>query len=204
MAGVLLFLATGTEVQLQYWRNSVTLFSHTVEVTHNSVLAEYNLAEALARAGDEDTAIVHYQKAIAMQPSRVEATHNSQTQAHYNLGLIYRSRKQWPEAEAQFRACVHEDPNLARAYQNLGFTLVAQGRDDEGRTEFQIAARLNPRQPGEAGWLTMLDEAYAQTGRFKEALATAKDARDAALIRGRGDMAQAAEKRMELYRAGKF
>jgi hypothetical protein len=123
VAGALGFLLAGAETQLQYWRNSVALFSHTVAVTPNNILAEYNLAEALARQGDEAQAVVHYQRALAIEPNRVEAHYNSQTQAHYNLGLIFRAHKQWAEAEAQFRACLRDDPSLARAHSNLDAVL---------------------------------------------------------------------------------
>ncbi len=135
-------LLTCTEVQLQDRRNSVTLFSHTVEVTSNSILAEYNLAEALGRQGNEDQAIVHYQKALAILPNAVEAQYNSQTQAHFNLGLIYRSQKQWKEAESEFRAFLHDEPNEARAHTALAEVLRAMGRFDEAIKEAQIAARL--------------------------------------------------------------
>ena len=57
-AGALGFLLTGSEMQLQYWHNSVTLFSHTVAVTTGNIMAEYNLAEALARQGDTDQAVL--------------------------------------------------------------------------------------------------------------------------------------------------
>ena len=129
VAGALGFLLAGAEVQLQYWRNSVTLFSHAVAVTRDNILAEYNLAEALARQGDEAQAVVHYQRALAIEPNRVEAHYNSQTQAHYNLGLIFRARKQWAEAEAQFRACLRENPNLARARHNLDAVLREMSND---------------------------------------------------------------------------
>jgi len=128
-AGALGFLLAGAETQLQYWRNSVALFSHTVAVTRNNILAEYNLAEALARQGDEAEAVVHYQRVLAIAPNRVEAHYNSQTQAHYNLGLIFRARQQWAEAEAQFRACLRADPNLARARHNLDAVLREMSND---------------------------------------------------------------------------
>jgi protein O-mannosyl-transferase len=143
VAGALLFLLAGAEVQLQYWRNSVALFSHTVALMRNNILAEYNLAQALAQQGDEAQAVVHYERALAIQPNRVEAHYNSQTQAHYNLGLIFRTHKQWAEAEAQFRACLRDDPNLVRAHSNLGFVLSAMGRGAEALQEFQTAARLD-------------------------------------------------------------
>ncbi len=140
--GVLIVLLTCTEMQLQYWRNSVTLFSHTVEVTSGSILAEYNLAEALVRQGDTDNAIVHYQRALAIQPNPVEAQYNSQPQAHFNLGLIFRSQKKWPQAEAEFRAFLREEPNEAQAHTALADVLRAEGRTDEANQESQTAARL--------------------------------------------------------------
>jgi tetratricopeptide (TPR) repeat protein len=143
VAGVLGFLLAGTEEQLQYWRNSVALFSHTVAVTGDNILAEYNLGEALARQGDETEAIVHYQKALAIEPNRVEAHYNFQTQTHYNLGLIFRERKQWPAAEAQFRACLRDDPNLARAHYNLGVALNAQGRVNDALEQFRTATEMS-------------------------------------------------------------
>lgn len=113
--GVLLFLLAATETQLQYWRNSVALFSHTVAVTSGNIMAEYNLAEALAWQGDDASAIAHYQAALALKPNPVEAHYNSQLQAHYNLGLLYLKHENWAEAEAQFRACLAENPNMANA-----------------------------------------------------------------------------------------
>jgi hypothetical protein len=135
VAGALGFLLAGAETQLQYWRNSVALFSHTVAVTRNNILAEYNLAEALARQGDEAQAVVHYQRALAIEPNRVEAHYNSQTQAHYNLGLIFREHKQWAEAAAQFRACLREDPNLTRARDNLDAVLREMSNDKARMTK---------------------------------------------------------------------
>ena len=199
--GVLMFLIAGTETQLQYWRNSVTLFGHTVAVTHDNILAEYNLAEALARQGDDEQAIVHYQRALAIKPNPVEAQYNSQPQARYNLGLLYRVRKQWADAEAQFRAYVRDDSNLARAHANLAIALVALNRDDEAKAEFKTAARLEPSRDVETQLLVELESAYAESGRFEDAAATAQKVRDKALSQGIASVATAAEKRMESYRA---
>jgi tetratricopeptide (TPR) repeat protein len=133
VAGALGFLLAGAEGQLQYWRNSVALFTHTVAVTRDNILAQYNLAEALARQGDEPDAIIHYQCALAITPNQVEAHYNCQTQAHYNLGLIYRSHQQWSQAADQFRACLRADPTLARARSNLD-AVLAELAKDEART----------------------------------------------------------------------
>lgn len=202
-AGVLIFLMTGTEVQLQYWRNSVTLMTHTLSVTHNNILAEYNLGEALARQGDETNAIIHYKDALAIEPNRVEAAYNTQKQAHYNLGLIYFQHHQWPEAEEQFRACVKDSPDLSRAHYNLGAVFAAEGKMDAALQEFHQADRLESGKASEAEFLATIENAYAQIGLFQQAMAVAQKTRAAALASGRKDLAEAAEKRIENYKIGK-
>jgi protein O-mannosyl-transferase len=150
ICAILAILLMATSVQVSYWRNSITLFAHTTEVTRDNILAEYDLAEALARAGDDADAITHYQKALAIRPNPVEAQYNSQPQAHFNLGLIYRNHQQWADAEAQFRACLQDDPDLAIAHHALASVLHSEGRDAEASAEEQEAGRLKLNQAGQA------------------------------------------------------
>jgi protein O-mannosyl-transferase len=142
LSGVLVFLLAQTETQLGFWSDSVTLFSHTVAVTRNNILAEYNLGEALARRGDEAQAINHYQWALVLQPSVVEAQSNPQEQARFNLGLIFLKQKRWALAAEQFRAFLRDNPNLARAHKALGLALQGLGRESEAKEQFEAAARL--------------------------------------------------------------
>jgi len=204
IAGALMFMLAGTEVQLQYWRNSATLFSHTVTVTSNNILAEYNLAEALTRLGDEPQAIVHYQAALAIRPNRVEAQYNSQTQAHYNLGLIFRAQKKWPEAADQFRAFIQDEPRTPAGHLNLGVAFVALGQVNDATNEFHQAIKLHSLEPGEnedIEVLAKIESAYAEAGKLPEAIAAAQKTRDTALAAGRKDLADAAEQRITSYRS---
>jgi hypothetical protein len=52
-------------------------------------------------------------------------------------------------------------------------------------------------------FLATLDAAYAEAGRFPEAIAAAQKTLDAARAEGLNDLAALAEKRLELYRSGK-
>jgi tetratricopeptide (TPR) repeat protein len=237
-AALVLLLMT-TRVQLYYWQNSITLFSHTAAVTENNILAEYNLGEALARAGNDDAAVTHYSKALAMPPNRVEAQYNSQPQARFNLGLIYRNAGKWPEAAAQFEAYLREFPSDPNGHIALGSVLLAMGRTAEGIREDREAARLNPddveslnrlawllaTQPDakfrdgaeavrlagraceltggrNARFLATLDAAYAEAGRFAEAITAAQKTIATAQAEGQKELAAAAEKRLKLYEAG--
>jgi tetratricopeptide (TPR) repeat protein len=240
IGALLVVLLMVTRVQLYYWQNSVTLFTHTAAVTENNILAEYNLGEALARADAEDAAVTHYLKALAMRPNRVEAQYNSQPQARFNLGLIYRNEGKWPEAAAQLEAYLQENPNDPNAHIALGSVLLAMGRTADGMQEEHTAVRLNPNdveslnrlawllatQPDAkfrdgaeavrlaervrdvtggnvARFLATLDAAYAEAGRFADAIAAAQKTQATALAQGQNDLAAAAEERLKLYEAGK-
>ena len=55
----------------------------------------------------------------------------------------------------------------------------------------------------EARFWGTLDAAYAEAGRWADALATAEKARDLAVAAGQPEIARHAEERMAAYRAGK-
>jgi tetratricopeptide (TPR) repeat protein len=162
-----------TRIQLGYWRNSVTLFSRAVAVSHDSIMSEYNLAEALARAGDQEQAAAHYLNALEIHPNRVEASYNSQTAARFNLGAIYAGQARWPEAEAQFREILRGEPDHTRAHEALGSVLMAEGRAGEASDECRTVTRL---EPGNAKAWQELGMTLSRQGRGEEALKACREA----------------------------
>ncbi len=58
-----------TERQLGYWRNSVTLFQHLVEVTHNNESAYIDLGQALYQEGQNTDALAAYREALRLNPA---------------------------------------------------------------------------------------------------------------------------------------
>jgi Flp pilus assembly protein TadD len=61
------------------------------------------------------------------------------------LGFCYVSTKQPAEAIDPLTQYVLSDPDDAEAHFLLGSALKAVGKQDEARTQFQEAARLEPR-----------------------------------------------------------
>ena len=59
--------------QVSYWRNSELLWTHTLACTSANVIAHNNLGNALFQKGNVDEAIVHYQKALQINPDYAEA-----------------------------------------------------------------------------------------------------------------------------------
>ncbi len=146
LAGVwLIALILCTRVQLQYWRDSGTLFSHALAVTPDNIFAEYNLGQALDLQGNKEEAAAHYARALALRPRRIEAARNSQYAAHYNWGIILANQqRKFTEAEAQFRAALRAKPDFWQAHESLGEVLLAMDRLDEAVAEFRTWVRQTP------------------------------------------------------------
>jgi len=73
----LIFFALGL---MSNWKNSETLFEHTLEVTENHHIAHYNLGNALVRKGQTDEAIRQYHEVVRLKPDYAEA-HSSLARA---------------------------------------------------------------------------------------------------------------------------
>jgi hypothetical protein len=80
----LLLLTLATHVQLGYWRDDLTLWSHTAQVTKDNSAAESLVGEILERNGQIEKAQLHFQIAAAMDPLL--------PYPHYHIG-IYQARQ---------------------------------------------------------------------------------------------------------------
>ena len=68
-AGVVLSaLMICTWVQVSYWRDSISLYEHTLKVTRRNPLIHNNMGLALAAQGKMDQAMAHYAEALRLNP----------------------------------------------------------------------------------------------------------------------------------------
>jgi tetratricopeptide (TPR) repeat protein len=130
---VLTFL---TWQQSGYWKNSIELFNHTLQVTKNNDLAHYNLADALNKQGKVEEAIVHYREAITINPY-----HDS---AHCNLGVTLAAEGKTEEAITHYLAAIKINPLQYAAHSNLGIALAAEGKTEEAIAHYLTAIKINP------------------------------------------------------------
>ncbi|MFZ0794058.1 MAG: tetratricopeptide repeat protein [Candidatus Korobacteraceae bacterium] len=70
---VLLVLAALTYRQVGFWDDNLTLWSHTLEVTHGNYLAENIVGSMLMDRGESDAALPHLEAAREMNPSDASA-----------------------------------------------------------------------------------------------------------------------------------
>ncbi len=162
-------LGVGALVQASYWKNSETLWNHSLAVTGGNDVAHNNMGFLFVRRGELDKAISEFQAALDIR--------SRNTETHYNLGaaLIQNNlgnalaRKQlWAEAIDHLQEAVRLRPDYADAYFNLGSVLFQQGRTDQAIAQWQKALEI---RPVDAEAHRNLASALRKQGNVKEAIA---------------------------------
>jgi tetratricopeptide (TPR) repeat protein len=125
-----------TELQLPYWRNSETLFKHTLDLTTDNASAEVNYSAALERRGDVTNALIYCLRAETLTPEDAN-THN-------NLGFYYLDLNRTADAVAEFQLATHYGPQKPLYHNSLGLGLVAEKRFADALPEFARASALDP------------------------------------------------------------
>ncbi len=139
VAAVVSALMICTWRQVGYWRNSITLFEHTLAVTSRNHQAHVNLGLALSNRGmrgDIDKAIEHYRKALPLDPKPASV--------YSLLGSALTKRGELDEAIEQHREALRLDPNSSSAHINLGIALAAKHKHAEAIRHYREALRLEP------------------------------------------------------------
>jgi tetratricopeptide (TPR) repeat protein len=148
-----------TRAQLQHWKNSVTLFQHTLKVTSKNTIVHNNLGTALFERGKMQEAIFHYNKAMELNPNSPKI--------HSNLGNALAEQGKNREAIYHHNKAMELDPNSPKIRGNLGVALARQGRLDEAIIQFEKALGLKPDY---AEAHNNLANTLARQGRVQEAI----------------------------------
>jgi tetratricopeptide (TPR) repeat protein len=155
--------------QASYWKNSETLWNHTLAVTGENDVAHNNLGFLFLRSGELDNAISEFQAALDIR-SRNTETHYSLGAAliQNNLGNAFARKRLWDEAIDHLQEAVRLRPDYADAYFNLGSVLFQQGRIDQAIAQWQKALVIRPH---DAEAHRNVASALRKQGNVKEAIA---------------------------------
>jgi Tfp pilus assembly protein PilF len=163
VAGTVLALgaeAICTRRQLDFWRNSETLFRHSITVNPANYVAWCNLGVAFGNRGETDKAEGYFATALKLNPDYARALND--------LGVVLLHRSQVEDAAALVQKAVQLEPHDASAWFNLGQICMAQGKPDQAVTNFQTALRL---QPDSVEASKNLASVLIRLGRMDEAVA---------------------------------
>ena len=208
---------------------AIEQFEASLKIEPDAARTSYNLANALAAQGRLDEAIGRYRAVLAAEPDTAEAHHNlgialgkqgdlvgatrhlqeavrlkpRDAEARYNLGKALALDGRATEALDHLRRAAQFQPGWAAPARDAAWVLAtwpaADTRDGaEAITLAERAAALTGR--GDSRTLDTLAAAYAESGRFDDAAATAQDALALAEAAGDDDLAEGIRTRLALYR----
>jgi Flp pilus assembly protein TadD len=170
MVAMISALAVCCHIQVSYWKDSESLWTHTLAHTSGNSVAHYNLGLDFAERGDLEAGIAQYRKAIEINPAYVEALDNlgnalvkqgrfedglaqyqkaleinpDFTHARYNLGTALLAEGNLDEAIVQYKEILENDPDDSLVRNSLGDVLVQQGKLDEAVTQYRKVLEDNP------------------------------------------------------------
>jgi protein O-mannosyl-transferase len=219
-------------LQTSYWRDSETLFTHSLAVTGNNDVALNNLGIIFLDKGQLDDAISKLQAAIDLRPENAPA--------HDNLAKALLKKGQVAEAMIHYRKFLEIEPENVEARNTLGTALIQQGHVEEAIDQWQAALALQPDNGNAASNLAwvfatcpdnsirdgaravelgekalgisggkipmiyrVLAAAYAESGRFGDAVETAQRGAELATNQGNPALAAELENNIALYQAGR-
>ncbi|MFZ0916965.1 MAG: tetratricopeptide repeat protein [Candidatus Udaeobacter sp.] len=157
--GVLLILATLTNAQIQRWRDSFTLFEHTLAVTPPNLRIEHNLGVAFGASDRYEEAAVHFAKALQIDPNFYDGL--------VAMGVTRAHQGRLPEAIEYFQTAIRSQPDTPKAHVQLAHALWNQKQDEAALEEMARASQLAPK---DANIRADFGLALALVGRIPEAI----------------------------------
>jgi tetratricopeptide (TPR) repeat protein len=121
--------------QVSYWRDSKTLWSHSLDCDPNDAYAHGSLGMALHEAGQIEDAKIHYEASLRIRPD---------CSVYNNLGGLLASRGNADLAMKCFQNAVAMTPDDANAQTNLGHILADRGKHEEAAVHFRKALQTEP------------------------------------------------------------
>jgi cytochrome c-type biogenesis protein CcmH/NrfG len=173
-------------------------YYQAIQINSNSAETLVNLGAALATKGRFDEAIENSYKALQINPNNSEAL--------YTLGNAFAAKGRFDEAIKNYRQAIQINPNHYNALNNLALVLAASPKAElrNGTEAVRLAERAcELTHYGKPLFLSTLAAAYAEAGRFPEAVTTAEMAEQLAASAGLTAVAAKNRQLLELYRAGK-
>jgi protein O-mannosyl-transferase len=176
---------------------AITHFQQALKIRPDFAGAHVNLGNVLLQKGRLDEAISQYQEALQIDPDNGDAQNNT--------GNVLLQKGNMNEAIAHFQKALQLQPANSGFQNNLAWLLATcpQAALRNGHKAVELAERANQLAGGENPTiLHTLAAAYAETGRFSEAMETAQRALRLAGAQSNTNLAGQLQSELKLYQAG--
>jgi tetratricopeptide (TPR) repeat protein len=170
-------------------------YQTALEIKPDFAEARYNLGYCLFQEGRTDDAIIQFKKAVEVQPNFPEA--------YNSLGDAFRLKGNGTKAVDAYQKAMQQQPQFILPQMHLAWMLAtwpdAPIRD--GSKAVTLAEKANELSHGaDPQILRTLAAAYAETGRYPEAISTAQKALALATAQPNTALANELQKEIGLYR----
>jgi Flp pilus assembly protein TadD len=122
--------------QTTHWRDTETLWRHTLVVTPDSDVAHAGLGGILFVRGQIDESINHYEAALRLR--------DGNTAAHFGLGRALAAKQKTDAAIFHFQKALSIQPDYIGASNDLGVMLASKGEIKEAIAAWQQSLSFDP------------------------------------------------------------
>jgi tetratricopeptide (TPR) repeat protein len=161
-SAIVVIIMICSSLQVRYWKNSISLFRHALNVTSNNLVAFDRLGSAFAAQGEFDKAIENYNQALSIHPSYGLAHYGlsvalarigklQEALDHYSTALQInprfsepRSLRKLEDALTSQAQTLKNDDRYAKAFNGLGVALVRADKTKIAIDKFSLALQLKP------------------------------------------------------------
>jgi tetratricopeptide (TPR) repeat protein len=168
-----------------------------LEIDPKQAPALSSLGVALLEMGRPDESLAHLRKALEIDPN--------DSDVNYNLANTYLHMGRANEALAHYSKTLQLDPIDIEALNNMSWILATwpDALIRDGARAVEMAERANSLTRSESPIISAtLAAAYAEAGRFNEAIKTAQRAQQLAIAEGNQARADSIREQIELYQSG--
>jgi len=193
------------EAKRRRYNKAIDWFQQAVALEPDYAEAHYNLAAVFLEQDRPRQAIEHYRKALALAGAK-STTRGLASRACRGLARALARAGRYREAVAALRDRLASNPGDARIACELAW-LLASCPDEtvrDGSAAVALAERVcKVTDFGSIRALDVLAAAYAEAGRFDQAVQTARRARKLARSAGKAALADQIALRLQRYASGK-
>lgn len=158
-------LAERTVSQIEVWHDSITLWTHEINLYADTYIPYLNRGGAYRDKGNYQEAIVDFSKAIELN-SKDERAYN-------NRGVVYRDKGEYQAAVADFTRAIELNTSNVDAYDNRGAVYGRLSKYQEAISDFTRAISINPKH---ASAYNDRGISFLAMGNYQEALVDLKKA----------------------------
>ncbi len=165
-AGVAVAIYGGaTVLQLKHWRNSISLWEHTLRVTRNNYMAHHDLGVALREKNQLPEARSHFESTLSLKDNPA---------TRLELARVFELQRATNEAIAQLEKAIVLAPRWPDPRERLADLLVRSSKREAALAQYSELLRMAPRRAdlhvAMAALLSGIHRVNEAAGHYREAL----------------------------------